>query len=191
MVGRALAGPQKKAKRAGRTSVWVDETGLYVLPARVRRSAPRGQTPVLRVPRTRDQLSVIGAMTPAGRVVLHVQSHAERSAHGVRCLRHRLRHIPGTVVGSWAGAPIPRSRTITALLASGGAARMQLERLPGEAPERTPVEGSWQDLKRVELRNLCCHTVVELRAELRLALARLRHTRDVVRSFVTHCGSIL
>jgi hypothetical protein len=86
---------------------------------------------VLRLPLTRDQLSVSGAMTPDGRVVLHIQSQAYRSAHVVRCLRHRLRHLPGTVVGSWDGAPLHRSRTIKALLASGGAARMQLERLPG------------------------------------------------------------
>ena len=191
MVGRALAGPQKKAKREGRTIVWVDETGFYLLPARVRSYAPRGQTPVLRVPLTRDQLSVIGAMTPDGRVLLHVQSQAYRSAHVVRFLRHLLRHIPGTVLVIWDGSPIHRSRTIKAFLASGGAARMQLERLPGYAPDLNPVEGIWQYLKRVELRNLCCHTLVELRAELRVALASLRHKRDVVRSFVKHCGYIL
>jgi transposase len=91
----------------------------------------------------------------------------------------------------WDGSPIHRSRTIKAFLASGGAARMQLERLPGYAPDLNPVEGIWQYLKRVELRNLCCHTLVELRAELRLALASLRHKRDVLRSFVKHCGYIL
>jgi len=88
----------------------------------------------------------------------------------------------------WDGSPIHRSRIIKAFLASGGATRIHLERLPSYAPDLNPVEGVWHDLKRIELRNLCCHTLVDLRYELRLALASLRHTRHVLRSFVTHCG---
>jgi transposase len=53
-----------------------------------------------------------------------------------------LRHIPGKVLVIWDGSPIHRSRTITALLASGGAARMQLERLPGYAPDLNPSKAS-------------------------------------------------
>ena len=156
MVGRALAGPQKKAQHEGRTIVWVDETGFYLLPARVRSYAPRGQTPVLRVLLTRDHLSVIGAMTPDGRVLLHVQSQAYRSARVVRFLRHLLRRIPAKVLVIWDGSPIHRSRTIKAFLASGGAARSQLERLPGYATDLNTGAGIWQDLKRVERRNTCC-----------------------------------
>ena len=71
-----MARTQKKADSEGRTIVWVDEAGFYLLPARVRTYAPRGQTPTLRVPLTRDQLSAIGALTADGRVVLHVQTEA-------------------------------------------------------------------------------------------------------------------
>jgi hypothetical protein len=46
--------------------VWTDESGFYLLAAPVRTSAPRGETPVLRVPLTRDHLSAISAITPAG-----------------------------------------------------------------------------------------------------------------------------
>ncbi|HEV2121176.1 MAG TPA: IS630 family transposase [Chloroflexota bacterium] len=190
-MGRALARPQKKAKREGRTIVWVDEAGFYLLPARVRSYAPRGQTPVLRVPLTRAHLSVIGAMTPDGRVLLQVQSQAYRSAHVVRFLRHLLRHIPGKLLVIWDGSPIHRSRTIKAFLASSGAARIHLERLPGYAPDLNPVEGIWRYLKRIELRNVCCQTLAELRYELRLAITSLRHKRNILRGFVKHCGYIL
>ncbi len=40
----------KKAQQEGRIIIFVDETGLYLLPMRVRTYAPVGQTPVLRVP---------------------------------------------------------------------------------------------------------------------------------------------
>ena len=74
------------------------------------------------------------------------------------------------------------------VLASGGAPRIHLEQLPAYAPELNPVEGRWYYLKRVELRNLCCRTLAELRYELRLAVANLRHKRAIVRSFAKHCG---
>jgi hypothetical protein len=67
MAGRALAGTQKKAEAEARTIVWVDEAGFYLLPARVRTYAPRAHPPVLRVPRTRDHLAAISALTTNGR----------------------------------------------------------------------------------------------------------------------------
>ncbi len=53
-------------------------------------------------------------------------------------------------------------------------------RLPAYAPELNPVEGVWGYLKRVELLNICCHSLQELCTELRLAIARVRHRADVL-----------
>ena len=41
-------------------------------------------------------------------------------------------------------------------LAQGAARRIQLEQLPGYAPELNLDEGVWRYLKRVELKNLVC-----------------------------------
>ncbi len=46
--------------------LWIDESGFYLLPAVVRTYAPRGQTSILRVPLSRDHLSVISGITPEG-----------------------------------------------------------------------------------------------------------------------------
>ena len=56
--------------------VFVDEAGFYLLPGLVCTWAPRGQTPILKVPYTRDHLSVIGAITPSGKLYLMVQQQA-------------------------------------------------------------------------------------------------------------------
>src|SRR3712207_6247631 len=173
----------KKAETEGRTIVWVDEAGFYLLPARVRTYAPRGQTPLLRVPLTRDHLSAMSALTMDGRVLMHVQEQAFDSSRVVRFLRHLLRHIAGKLLVIWDGSPIHRSRVVQQFLADGGAARVWLERLPSYAPELNPVEGIWRHLKRVHLRNVCCHTLAELRYELRLATANLRHKATVLTSF--------
>jgi putative transposase len=120
--------------------------------------------------------------------MMHVQNEAFRSAGVVRFLRHLLRHIHGKVLVIWDGAPIHRSKVVKAFLAEGGAERLWLERLPGYAPELNPVEGIWRYLKRVCLRNVCCRTLAELRYELRLATANLRHKAQVLASLPRLCG---
>ncbi len=167
--------------------MWVDASGFSFLPGVVRTYAPRGPTPVLRVPLTRDHLSVISGITEAGRLFHLVQTTAYKSVDVVRFLRHLLRQIPGKLVVIWDGAPIHRSQVIKDFLAAGATARLQLERLPGYAPDLNPDEGVWQHLKHVELRNCCCRSLAELRTEFRLAVGRLRHKRAVICACFRHC----
>ena len=42
------------------------------------------------------------------------------------------------------------------------------------------MEGLWHYLKQVELLNVCCHTLAELRREVRKAVARVRQRADVL-----------
>ncbi len=186
-----MAGDQKKAEQEGRTLVWIDESGFYLLPALVRTYAPCGETPILRVPLSYDHLSAISAITPDGQLLLQVKERAYRGPDVVRFLKHVLRHIPGKLLILWDGAPIHRSHAIKDFLAAGGAKRIHLERLPGYAPDLNPDEGIWRYLKRVELKNLCCHNLTELRYELRLATARLRYKREVIQVYIKHAGFAL
>jgi len=185
---RALARPSSKAQSERRTIVWVDESGFYLIPAVVRTYAPRGQTPLLRAPLTRDHWSVIGGLTGDGRLLLQMQAQAYRGPAVVRFLQHLLRQIPGQLLVIWDGAPIHRAQVVKAFLAAGAAERLQLEPLPGYAPELNPAEGVWRYLKHVELRNVCCDDLPELRRELRLAVKRLRHKRRVLLGCLAQCG---
>jgi transposase len=190
VVERALAGPSSKAQSERRTVVWVDEAGFYLLPGLVRTYAPRGHTPILWVPCTRDHLSVISGLTHEGRLLLQVRERAFRGPEVVQFLQHLLRQIPGKLLVIWDGAPIHRAQPVQDFLAQGAAARLQLEQLPGYAPDLNPDEGIWHYLKHVELRNLCCADLNELRLELSLAVKRLRHKRHVLRGCVAECGYI-
>ena len=145
--------------------------------------------PVLRVPLTRDHLALIGAVTPTGRVLLQVRDHALRGPDVVRFLRHLLRHIPGQLLVVWDGSPIHRARVVKTFLAQGAAKRLHLEPLPAYAPELNPAEGLWHALKRIELRNVITHTLPELRAQVRLATARLRHKPAALGGYIRHCTS--
>jgi transposase len=135
----------------------------------VRTYAPRGQTPVLRVKLTRDHLSAMSAITPDGRLFMHLQDHAYRAEDVVRFLQLLLRKIKGKLLVIWDGAPIHRGKVIKAFLAQGAAKRIHLEQLPSYAPALNPDEGIWNYLKRVELKNVCCRDLGHLATELRKA----------------------
>jgi hypothetical protein len=77
-LGNKTAGwHSKKAARERRTIVWVDEVGFYLLAGVMRTYDPRGEMPMLRVPLTRDHLSVIGAATAPGRLLLAASAHVD------------------------------------------------------------------------------------------------------------------
>lgn len=154
----------------------------------MRTYAPQGVTPTLRVPLTRDHLSVISGVTHTGQLLTWVRETAFDSAGIVRFLRHLLSHIPGALTVIWDGIGIHRSQAVKQFLATGAAARLRLERLPGYAPDTNADEGVWRYLKRVELRNVCCRTLVELRDQLRRAIMRLRTKPAVLLSFICHAG---
>lgn len=88
----------------------MDESGSYLLPGRVRTDAPCGQTPVLRVPLTRDHRSASGGITPDGALALLVREHALRGEAVVVSLKHLLRQRPGTLGVVRAGAPMQRGK---------------------------------------------------------------------------------
>jgi transposase len=168
--------------------VWVDEAGFYLLAGVVRTYAPRGHTPMVAVPLTRDHLAVMSGITQQGQLLVQMQARAFRGVDVVRFLKHLRCHLADKLLIIWDGAPIHRDKAVKAFLAAGAAQQFWVEALPGYAPDLNPDEGVWNYLKQVELRNVSCHDQAELRHELRLAIARLRHKADVIRSFIKHCG---
>ena len=95
-LGTPNAGRRLKKVPARRANiVWVDEAGFYLLAGAVRSYAPRGETPVLRVPLTRDHLSVISGITAAGQLLVAVQARAFKGRDVVRFLQHLWGHLGG------------------------------------------------------------------------------------------------
>ncbi len=145
--------------------------------------APCGETPVLRY-RYWDHLSVISAITPDGKLYTLTQTESFKGPAIVRFLKHLLRQIPGKLLVVWDRLSAHRGQVVKAFLSAGGARRIHLAQLPSYAPDLNPDEGVWNYLKRVELKNVCCHDLPELRTELRKAIARLRHKTPVIQGFI-------
>jgi transposase len=183
-----VAFPQKRALKEGRTIVFADQSGFYLLPAVVRTYAHIGQTPILHERLSRDHLSVMSAITLEGKLYMIEQERSFKGEDVVRFLKHLMCQIPGKLLVIWDGSPIHRGRAVKEFLASGASRRLKLEQLPGYAPDLNPDEGIWKHLKYVELKNLCCQSLADLKVELRKAKERLRHKRDVILSCIRQPG---
>jgi transposase len=63
-----------------------------------------------------------------------------------------------------------------------------LESFPAYAPELNPDEGIWNYLKNVELKNLCCSDLEELRQEILQAIKRLRQKTHIIKACFQQAG---
>ena len=185
-----MACPQKKALEQQSTVLWVDESSFYLLPMRVTTFAPRGKTPVLRVPLAHAHLSAISAIGLTGEVAFALQPTSFESATVIRFLDQLLAQFAGHLIIIWDGAPIHRSKAITAFLSEGAAHRLHLERLPGYAPDLNPDEGMWSWLKR-RLKNQCFRTLDTLQSAVIAAKEEFVHRPDLLRGCLHACPYIL
>jgi len=186
-----VAAPQKRALKEGRTIVFCDQSGFYLLPMVVRTYAPVGKTPILKENLTRDHLSAMSGITLDGKLYMIEQERAFKGEDAVRFLKHLMHQIPGKLLVIWDGSPIHRGGMVKDFLASGAASRLRLEQLPGYAPDLNPDEGIWKHLKCVELKNLCCQSLAELKVELRKAKERLRHKKHVILGCIRQPGFVV
>lgn len=181
----------REAKIERRTLVFVDEAGFYLLPAVVKTYAPMARTPVLRAKLTRDHLSVMAGMTPAGRIYTLARQEPLNGGHSVEFLVHLMRVVGERLLVIWDGSPIHR-RVLVQEFVADTRGKVRLEALPGYAPDLNPWdEGGWNHLKNVEMRNLVCRDVEQLHQEFHLAIARLRQKPWLIRSFFAQAGLVL
>jgi transposase len=179
---------RQRARRERRVLVFIDEAGFYLLPGVVKTYAPEGLTPVLAEKVTRDHLSVMGGMTPAGKVYTLVRQESLNGLHSVEFLLHLLRVAGRRLLVVWDGSPIHRRAAVQEFVAETSG-KVWLEALPGYAPDLNPWdEGGWHHLKNVEMRNLVCLDLEELHQEFHLAVGRLRQKPNLVQSFFAQAG---
>ena len=173
---------KRQAHRERRELVFVDESGFYLLPGVVKTYAPRARTPVVEEWQTRDHLSVMGGITPRGKVYTLVRSRSLNGLNTIEFLLHLGRLAGDRLLVVWDGSPIHRRAEVSEFVADARGA-IVVERLPSYAPDLNPVEWLWHHLKEVELRNLSCLDLEQLHLEFHLALGRIRQRLQLMRSF--------
>src|SRR5512143_2135009 len=149
--------------------------------------APRARTPILDEWQTRDHLSVMGAVTPRGKVYSLVRPRSLNGLDTIEFLLHLGRLAARRLLVVWDGSPIHRRAEVTEFVADTAGA-VCVERLPAYAPDLNPVEWLWRHLKEVELRNLSCLDLEQFHMALHLALGRVRQRPRLIRSFFAGAG---
>jgi transposase len=172
----------RRARRERRVLVFEDESGFYLLPGVVRTYSPKGMTPVIREVQTRDHLSVMGGMTPEGKVYTLARQESLNGLHTIEFLLHLLRVAGARLLVIWDGSPTHRRAEVEEFV-EGTRGKVWVEALPGYAPDLNPWdEGGWHHLKYVEMRNLVCLDLEQLHEEFHLAIGRFRKKPHLVQS---------
>lgn len=139
-------------------------------------------------PASYEHLSMMSGITPHGQLYTLTKDRPLTSWESVLFLCHLYRRLGTDLLAIWDGSPIHRSTDIKSFLTQGGAQFVRLEQLPPYAPDLNPDEQVWQQLKHVELRNLCCDDLAHLSSEVKLAVNRLRRKPTLIQSFFEGAG---
>ena len=177
----ALADAKKNAAKQGRIIVFIDESGLSERPTRVRSWAPRGLTPVLQYHFNWDQLSVIAAISFAC-FYFRLFPGAIKGPQIIEFLNALGRQLRRPLLVIWDGLPAHRSALVREYLESLNGA-VQIEQLPGYAPELNPTEYIWGHLKHHELANLCASSFAELKTRARNRLRSMQRRPTLITAF--------
>ena len=135
-----------RAKGEGGAVFWGDGTGLRSDDARGLSYAPRGRTPVVRVPHKRAGLGLISAATNKGELRWMVLDGAVKAPSLLRFLARLVRDADRKVFLILDRLPVHRSAKVRAWLA-GREAEIEVFHLPPYSPELNPDEGINGDLK--------------------------------------------
>jgi transposase len=174
---------KRRARREGRSLVFVDESGFYLLPGVVKTYGLKGRTPVVDEWQTRDHLSVMGGLTTCGQVYTLVRQESLTGLEVIEFLEHLGRQINGAALVIWDRSPIHRRAAVMEFIEAVGAKNLQVELLPPYAPDLNPVEWLWKHLKKVEMANLTCRDLEELHEEFHLAVGRVRGKPRLIPAF--------
>lgn len=194
MDRQRVARPPEKGAELNARIVFVDETGVSLIPNARKTWAKRGKTPVLKHQFRWPKLSAIGGITPDGKLYFRVHDGSIKQAQVVAFLKHLMRHEPRRVLILWDGGPTHKSKIVQAFLAEN-ADRLEAHRLPAYAPELNPIELLFSHLKNQQLANNAPHDVRELRRSVRLAIMRVRvrpaRIRNIIRGCELPCEALL
>jgi transposase len=153
----------------------------------VRRTwAPRGHTPVLRQWDRHDRLSVVSAISVSPqrqRLGLCWEAHrdnirTEQMLDFLRALRRRHSHGHILILDRWS----VHLAAVRRLLERSNS-RLQVEWLPGHAPDLNPVEQVWNHAKYTDLPNQTPEDIDELESLVHGSIAQTRSESQLLRSF--------
>jgi len=103
-------------------------------------------------------------------------------------LKDLKRFVQGAqVILVWDRLPAHRSKVMKCFLLEQRE-WLEIEWLPGYAPDLNPTEGVWANVKGRELANFCADQIEEVANAFRRGLRRVAHNVQLPFSFLQHAG---
>jgi len=175
----------RRAKKEGAEISWGDETGLRSDESRHRGYAPRGRTPVLRIPVRRTSLSVISALTNQGTVRFMTYKGALSPEILLRFLKRLIRSCKRRLFLILDNLKVHKARKVTAWVARS-ASRIQIFFLPPYSPELNPDEYLNGDFKRGVYTGVPPRDLADLKRQALSQLRSIQRSPSRVRAYFEH-----
>jgi transposase len=103
-------------------------------------------------------------------------------------LKDLKRSVKGAhVILIWDHLPAHRSKAMKSVLFQQRD-WLEIEWLPGYAPDLNPTEGVWNNIKGRELANFCADHILESTVAFRRGLKRIAHSANLPFAFLQHAG---
>jgi transposase len=174
-----------RARAEGAEIHWGDETGLRSDDVRGRSYAPRGQTPVVRVNRKRQNLSVISTVTNRGQTRWRVLDGGMNGARLIDFVQRLVRDAKKKVFLILDNLLAHHTKTVKAWLAAN-AERIEVFYLPSYSPELNPDEMANADLKQAVTKPVAARTKEELTKAVKSHLRSVQRQPERIRTYFQH-----
>lgn len=165
---------KRRAKRENGEIYWGDETGLRSDESRHRGYAPRGKTPLVKVPARRKSISLISAITNQGKVRFMIYPGALSAKTLIKFMGRLVRDANRKVFLILDNLNVHKTRQVRAWLEEH-AEKIEVFYLPPYSPELNPDEYLNGDLKR------SVHTDVPPQDAKQLKTTAQKHLRVIQR----------
>ena len=176
---------RKRAKRENAEIFWGDETGLRSDESRHRGYAPRGRTPLVKIPARRKSLSLIPAVTNHGKVGFMIYPGGLRPKTLIRFMSRLIRDADRKVFLILDNLSVHKSREVCRWL-DARTDEIAVFFLPPYSPELNPDEYLNGDLKRAVHQDTPPRDAQALKATMQKHLRSIQRSRNRVRNYFKH-----
>ena len=179
-----VAGPEKRAAQLGAVILFLDETGLRLIPHVAKTWAPKGKenTPVFRHHGHWTKINLAAAITTDGRLFFQTRIKDYDGPGIVEFLKQLLRAIKQRIMIVWDNAGIHKASPVKRFLAENED-RIEAHHIPPYAYELMPVEGFNAQLKVHSLKNAAYRDTQDLHDRVRRKARSIQRRRSLCQSF--------
>lgn len=177
-----VAQTKKRAARLGALILFLDETGVRLIPYIARTWALKGKenTPIFKHHGHWSKVSVIAAVSRSGKLYFQTQLKDFEKEAVVGFLKHLLRATKRRLIIVWDRASIHKNGVVNEFLEKNKS-RIEAHFLPGYAPELNPVEPVNGQLKVHELKNIVPADTKDLHRRVRGKARKIQRNPSLVR----------